>query len=1043
MEYSTTFSWKSFLIMCVLLTLTAHGKGHEHHFKDLVSFPAIDVKGIVTDQQGQPLIGVNVLVKGTTKGTSTDFDGNFTLSDVEENATLVFSYIGYQTLEVELEGRSSLLVEMSSDAQMLDELIVVGYGTVKKSDLTGSVSTISGETFKDQPVTQVSEMLTGTVAGFYATQGTSASGGSSLEVRGPNSLNASSTPMIVLDGVIYNGSLKDINPNDIESIDILKDASSAAVYGARAASGVVIISTKMGGDGKPVVQFSTQLGSADVTGRFEPFQGEEYLNYRRDVLRVINPGFPAYYFNDPSNLPSGVTIDQWRSASDNPLSDDVDEYLSRLNFYQIESKNYKDGKVVDWFDEVMQTGFRQNYDLSVSGGTESLKYYWSLGYQNNEGVIKGDEFGTIRSRLNLDYTISEWLNVGLNTQYSHRDESSVLASVGAMYNMSPYGDIFEENGDVKWFPNTFIVANPLIDYYGQEKLRNINSIFSNIYANVGLPFDINYKLSFQPRFEFLKDYNFWSDKTFQGGRSRSGGYATRRDGSDYSWILDNILSWQKEVGIHNFDVTLLYSSEKNQGWSSYLENQSFVPNQNLGFGGLAFGTNPSLNSSDYETTGDAAMARLNYTLLNRYLFTVSVRRDGYSAFGNKYPRATFPAAAFAWKMSDESFFESDLINSLKLRLSWGVNGNREIGAYSALARLSSTLYYDGSNVRVGVFNNTLANKNLRWEKTQSFNIGLDVGMVNGRINTNLDLYKMNTTDLLLNRLVPELSGYRSVTANLGELQNIGLDLSFNSVNIDHENFRWNSNVVFSLNRNKIVELFGDQGTYTLEGKEIQGEVPDYSNEWFPGHAIDHIWDYNITGIWQENEKDAAAEYRLNPGDIKAVDVNNDGKFEELEDKQFIGYTRPRFRVGMRQQFTFFKNFDASVFLRGDLGHMKSFNQGLRLGGVDTYDRRNSYKTPYWTPSNPINDFPSLTNNVAVYGGGISFYKSASFVRIQDISLGYNVSDEWAQRLMTRSIRVYGSIRNLYSFNQWPGWDPESLNSPMPRIFSIGLDVTLN
>lgn len=1042
MNFELIFRKTTLFILLASLTITICAAKDPTTEKTEVLLPPIDVSGVVSDQQGQPLTGVNVLVQGTTKGTSTDFDGTFSLTNVEENAILVFSYIGYQTQEVAVEGRTSIAIEMASDAQLLDELVVVGYGTVKKSDLTGSVARIDGETFRDQPITQVSEMLTGNVAGFYANQSTRASGGSSLEVRGPNSLNASSTPMIVLDGVIYNGSLRDINPSDIESIDVLKDASSAAVYGARAASGVIIISTKEGLEGKPVVQFSTQIGSAGLTGMFEPFQGEEYLNYRRDVLRVINPDFPSYYFDDPSNLPSGVSIEEWRNAAGNPVADNEDEYLARLNFYQIEIGNYKEGDVVNWFDEVMQTGFRQNYDLSVSGGTESLKYYWSLGYQNNEGVIRGDEFGTIRSRLNLDYTISDWLNVGLNTQYSNRDESSVLASVGSMYNMSPYGDIFEENGDVKWFPNTFIVSNPLIDYYGQDKLRNINSFFSNIYANIGLPLGINYKISFQPRFEFLKDYNFWSDKTFAGGRSRSGGYATRREASEYSWILDNIVSWQKEVGVHLFDVTLLYSSEKNQAWSSYLENQSFVPNQNLGFGGLAFGTNPSLSSNDSETTGDAAMARLNYTLLNKYLITVSVRRDGYSAFGNKFPRATFPAAAFAWKLSDEDFFQSDLISNVKLRLSWGVNGNRDIGAYSALARLSSELYYDGSNVRVGVTNNTLANIDLRWEKTTSFNVGLDMGWMDGRINSNLDVYKMNTTDLLLNRLVPEISGYESVTANLGELQNIGADLSINSVNMDRDNFQWNSNFVFSLNRNKIVELFGDQGTYTLEGNQITGEVPDYSNEWFPGHAIDHIWDYNITGIWQENEADAAAEYRLIPGDIKSVDVNNDGKYEALEDKQFIGYSRPRFRLGLRNSFTFFDNFEASIFLRGDLGHKKEFNEGLRLGGVDTYDRRNSYKTPYWTPSNPINSFPSLTNNVSVYGGGISFYKSASFVRIQDLSLSYNVPAEWADRVKSRSIRFYGSVRNLYSFDDWPGWDPESLDDPMPRIFSVGLDVTL-
>ncbi len=1000
------------------------------------------VEGQVSDLQGEPLIGVNVLVKGTNKGTSTDFAGKFVLEDVDDDAILIFSYIGYQTLEVAVEGQTALEIRMSSDAQLLDELVVVGYGTVKKSDLTGSVATISGETFRDQPLTQVSEMLAGTVAGFYSTQGTRASGGSSLEIRGPNSLTASSTPMIVLDGVIYNGSLADINPADIQSIDILKDASSAAVYGARAASGVVIITTKQGLAGKPTVRFNARIGTISPTNTFEPFQGEEYLNFRRDVLRVINPGFPSYYFDDPRNLPDGVTIDQWRNASDNPTSDNLDEYLNRLNFFQIENDNYKAGNVVNWFDEVIQTGFRQDYDLSLSGGTDNIKYYWSLGYQNNEGVIRGDKYGSIRSRLNLDYTVSPWLNVGLNTHFANRDESFVLASVGNMYNMSPYGSIFEENGDVKWYPNGFAVANPLIDYYGQDRLRKINSLFTNVFANIGLPLGINYKISYQPRFQFLKDYNFWSDKTLTGGSSRSGGYATRLENSDYSWILDHIISWQKLIGIHMIDLTLLYSSEKNQHWSSSLQNQTFVPNQNLGFGGLEFGTNPALSSSDSETTGDAAMARLNYTFNNRYLFTISIRRDGYSAFGNKYPRATFPAAAFAWKMSDESFFQSSLINSLKLRLSWGVNGNREIGAYSALARLVSELYYDGSSVQVGVTNNTLANNDLRWEKTASFNIGIDMGLWNGRVDASLDAYKMNTTDLLLNRLVPEISGFSSITANLGELQNVGTDLTISTVNFDRNNFQWKSNFVFSLNRNKIIELFGDEGTYTLEGETFVGEVPDFTNKWFPGHAIDQIWDYNVVGIWQEHEADEAAKYRLKPGDIKSVDVNNDGQYDALADKQFIGYSRPRIRLGLRNEFTLLRNLHASVFVRADLGHMQAFDQGLRRGGVDTYDRRNTYKTPYWTPSNPINDFPSLTNNTAVYGGGISFYKPAGFVRVQDATLSYSLPDAWVDRLLSQSIRFYGSVRNLISFDKWPGWDPESLTNPMPRTISIGVDVTL-
>ncbi|GAA5221673.1 SusC/RagA family TonB-linked outer membrane protein [Membranihabitans marinus] len=1046
------YKWIYYVIVVNLGLFGALGSGYSspvskipdnvHGSTNHILQEAITVSGLVTDQEGEVLIGVNILVKGTSNGASTDFDGKFTLNDVDENAILVLSYVGYQTMEVAVEGRSDIVIQMSSDAQLLDELVVVGYGTVKKSDLTGSVSNLSGETFKNQPMTQVSEMLTGTVAGFYANQGNSAQGGGSLEVRGPNSINASSSPLIVLDGVIYSGSLSDINPSDIENIDVLKDASSAAVYGARAASGVVIITTKKGGDTKPRVSFSTQLGTTGVTGQLEPFQGEEYLTFRRDVLRVTNPNVESYYFDDPSNLPSGVTLEQWRSASGNPAADNTDEWLARLSFFQVETDNYKAGNVVNWFDEVVQPGIRQNYDLSISGGNKDLKYYWSIGYQDNEGVIRGDQFSTIRSRLNLDYTVSDWLSVGINTQFANRDQGSVTANLGNMYNMSPYGDIFEENGDVKWYPNTFVVQNPLINYYGQEQLNKVNTMFSALYANVGLPFGINYNLSFQPRFDFSKDYNFFSSKTIAGGATRSGGYGTRAESSGYGWIFDNILSWKKDLGVHSIDVTALYSLERNQTWYSYLNNQTFVPNQNLGYSGLAFGTNPGLSSTDTETAGDAAMFRVNYTLMGKYLLTASIRRDGWSAFGSKNPHAYFPAAAFAWKLSDEKFFNSDIIDNMKVRLSWGVNGNRSIGNYAALAQLNSTLYYDGGSVRVGVFNNTLANKDLVWEKTSSINLGVDMGFVRGRVNASADFYQMTTTDMLLNRLVPEISGFESVTANLGEMTNIGFDLTIGTVNIDKENFSWSSNLVFSMNRNEIVELFGDKGDYILQGENLNGELPDYTNEWFPGHALDAIWDYDILGIWQLDEADQAAEYRLEPGDFKATDLNGDGAYEAVYDKQFIGYSRPRVRLGLRNEFSFLKDWSASVFIRADLGHMGEFSKGIRSGGIDTYDRRNTYNTPYWTPDNPINDFPSLTNNSSVYGGGLGFYKSLSFVRVQDLSLSYSVPENITEILKSSSIRVYLSARNLLTFDKWPDWDPESLTEPMPKVFTFGLNVTL-
>ncbi|GAB3268187.1 TonB-dependent receptor [Larkinella harenae] len=1006
-----------------------------------------EITGTVIDSlSNQGLPGVTVVIKGTQRGTTTNADGRYSIQAAPKDI-LSFSYVGYLIQEKPVGNQTSVTITLQPSTNTLDELVVVGYGTMKKSDLTGAVIRIDSKTFKNQPMTQLTDMLTGTVAGFNANQATSAAGGSSLQIRGPKSLNATSSPMVVVDGVIFNGSVADINPVDIESIDILKDASSAAVFGARAAGGVILVTTKKGNQGKPIINVSANVGTASTTHDFKPFDAQGYLTFRRDVLRATNPDRPVFYYDNPGTLPAGVSLDQWRNASNNPQTDNTQEWLSRLRFFPIEVENYLAGKTVDWYKEVIRTGLRQNYDVSIGGGSKDVTYYWSLGYQNNEGIIRGDKFSTIRSRLNVDFRVTDWLNVGVNSQFADRDESAVQANFAQMFIMSPYGSMFDQNGDVSWFPNSFAVANPMINYYGQDRLRKINTLFASLYGKIKLPFGFDYKISFQPRYETIKDYSFWSSKTMEGGSTRSGGYGVRNDASTYEYILDNLLHWNKQFGIHQFDLTMLYSAERNRGWSSAISNQTFVPNQNLGFHGLQYGTNPTVSTNDTQITGDAAMARINYTLLNKYLLTASVRRDGFSAFGTKQPRAVFPAAALAWKISEEKFFSLDFISQMKLRLSWGVNGNRDIGAYSALAQLLSAMYYDGTNVQVGVYNTTLANPNLVWEKTKSINIGLDMSMLRNRIDMTLEYYDMTTTDLLMKRLLPEITGFKDITTNLGLLGNKGFELTVNTVNLEKANFSWRSGLVFSLNRNKIKHLFGDYQEKTVDGKTVSTELPDYSNEWFPGQPIDRVWNYNVTGIWQTGEKDAAAVYKLQPGDFKAVDVDGNGKYEALTDKQFIGYRQPRFRIGLRNEFAFLKNFTASVFIRSELGHIAPFAEGLRTGGSDTYDRRNTNDFPYWTPENSINDYARLNNNTNVFGGGIKVYKELSFVRVQDVNLGYSLPAATAKKLKMNNVRFFASARNLLTFTKWPGWDPEAWdangnNLPMPKNFTLGLNLSL-
>ncbi len=1001
------------------------------------------ISGVVSSAtDNQVLSGVSVQVKGNSNGTTTDAKGHYILRNISSTDSLFFSYIGFESHSVLVNNRTEINITLQVEVSSLDQMVVVGYGTQKKSDLTGAIARVDAKTFQNQSMTQFTDMLSGTVAGFISNQSTTASGGGTMQIRGQKSLNASNDPMIVVDGAIFNGSVNDINPMDIETLDILKDASSAAVYGARAANGVIIISTTKGKSGKYAVNFSTKIGMTEAAHDFKPFDAKGYLNYRRDVLRGWGTNLPDYYFFSPDQLPSGVTLEQWRKASNNPQADNTLEWLGRLRFFPTEIKNFLGGKSVNWYDQVMQKGIRQSYDLSLSGGSDKFTYFWSGGYDNNEGIIKGDQFSTVRTRLNFDFKPTKWLNIGMNTSFSTRNEGAVIADLGGMYSTSPYGSQYDSTGNVNWYPGDYTGGrNPLINYKGQNRSNRTSSLFTNLYVKARLPFGIDYQLSFQPHFQFAHDYNFWpSQTTIIGGSTHQNGYGKREEWRQYEWLMDNILHWKKKSGAHDFDLTLLYSAEEHLDWYTLLTNEQFRPNQNLGFNALQFGTNPSMTNNDMKTTGNAIMARWNYSLMDKYLLTLSVRRDGYSAFGQKHPTATFPAAAVAWKISDEEFFKINWISQMKLRLSWGSNGNRSIGAYSSLAQVVPNLYYNGTSVVVGVTNNSLANPDLAWERTESVNIGLDFGLFDNRITGSAEYYNMTTTDLLMTRVLPAITGFNSITTNLGAVKNKGFELNLNSVNINNPTLKWNSGVIFSMNRNQIKKLFGDYKDVQVNGQTIQQEVADYTNGWFPGEAIDVVWNYKTLGIWQVKEANQAAVYRMVPGDIKALDVNKDGTFQALDDKMFIGYTQPRYRIGLRNDFTFFRNLNLSFFIRGDLGHIGAMPEALH-NGSEVYDRININDIPYWMPDNPINDYPRLLTNINSYGGGIMLYKPRSFVRIQDVTFSYNLIPTAVKRLKLSNARVFASIRNLYTFDKWPGWDPESGNLPMPKTYTIGLNFS--
>ena len=900
---------KIFMKLCLFFSLISWSTG--------VYAQGFVVTGKVTSS-GESVIGATVQVKGKITGTITDIDGNYRLTLENSKETLVFSFIGYQSKEVTVNGKNVINVELEEDVAQLEEVVVVGYGTMRKKDLTGAITRISTEN-TTQSVTSVAEMLRGTVAGFSAGFGTSAKGGGSMLIRGEKSINASNSPLIVLDGVIFNGDLVDINPSDIETIDILKDGSSAAVYGSRAASGVVVISTKQGNEGTPVINFDMKIGLQNLTRNQRPFNGQEYMVMRRDEKIRSNPSRPLGYFHNPDNLPQGIDLNTWLSYTGASADSNLAEiWLNRLAFSTTEIDNYLAGRETDWYDASFQNALCQDYNVSISGKNDRVSYYWSLGSINNQGIVVGDQYKTIRSRLNLKVNVTDWLQVGLQAHYATRNESVDEVDWEEAIQASPWGSKYEENGSLKFYPNDDNMStNPFANYEQRDRFNVTQTFNATLNAKITLPWGFVYEMSYSDYNNWQKNHYFDPSTSMAGEKYK--GHAVRRNNSAHSWMLDNILRWNHTFNkIHKLDLTLLFNLEKNETWSDKAENSNLTPSEVLGWHAVANGTNPVVGSDDTVDTGNAMMARLNYNLMDRYLFTASFRRDGYSAFGSNNPYANFPAFAFGWRMNEENFMKAiSWIDNLKLRLSWGINGNRSIGRYAALANLDSEKYLHNGSTVIGIYATRLPNENLKWEKTEAYNIGFDFAILGNRLNGTVEAYYMSTKDLLLTRSLPDIIGFSGVTTNLGEVRNKGFELSLNSVNIDHKNFRWSSSFIASLNRNEIAHLYGEMvDVLDKDGNVIgQREDDDIQNGWYIGHALDEIYDYKILGVWQENEREDAAKYGKEPGDFKIWDVNNDGEYLPEDDKVFQGYKRPRFSFGIGNTMEFFKCVDFSFFIR--------------------------------------------------------------------------------------------------------------------------------
>jgi TonB-linked SusC/RagA family outer membrane protein len=967
------------------------------------------VRGTIVDVESNPLAGVSVSVKGTTNGTLSDINGNFLLENVSPESVLVFSFIGFKKQEMVLGSSSQVKVILEAELFDLDEVIVIGYGTQKKSDLTGSVTRVSMDKMNTMSNLNVSQALSGTVAGMNVS-GTSGLAGSDpdISVRGKTSLSATDAPLIVLDGIIYNGSLSNINSNDVETIDILKDASSAAVYGSRSANGVMLITTRKGKSQKPVISFNAYFGYQDMTNNpVKVMNGEQYAI--RNVDYSYQQSLYAWYATNPT------------SDAGKPVYPDIsDPNVVALSLrYPEEPDNYLAGseKEIHWMDEVVQLAPIQDYNLSISGKSDRVNYFVSGSYTDEKGIQIDDDFSRTTFRANLESDITDWLKIGFNSSYSFRDYSGRPASLSNAMTGSPWANnhIGSPIYDID-LCGEYWMHYPFDDTYVTDSdTRNNQVLVGRAIITVpwvkGLTWEFNYSNTID-----RSNLNSFAPVTTREGQANSG-YGMKQSTEEKSWLLNNIISYNRTfLNGHQVNATLLYSRDNTNANSTTAEASQF-PIDVLGYNNLGLGAIPKASSSAWEENSVAYMARLNYVFKERYMFTGTVRRDGYSGFGEDNKFATFPSLSIAWVTSNEPFFKN-LANwlFLKERISWGQNGNQGIGPYSSFSRMATTNYVYGPSSTGAIYPSTLGNSSLKWEETTSLNFGIDWGLFDRRISGSFDFYSAKTDNVLVQRSLPSTTGYSSVWENLGQLGNKGFEMELTSKNLTGT-LTWETTFVFALNKDKILDLYGDEND------------SDIGNSWFVGEPISAIYDYEMVDgtVWTEDDL-----YSGNilpgwyPGQFKLVDQNDDGKIDPNDDRKVIGYSDPLYRFSINNTLSY-KHFTLSFFINsiqgGDKYYLMNNSYFLLIPGGDAAYRMNQFAIrQYWTPDNGVTNANGMFINPPRTAG---LYQSRSFVRLQDVSISYTLDESILKKLKLTACQFYIASKNPYTWTKWDGFDPEN------------------
>lgn len=962
------------------------------------------VTGKVIDSSGESLPGVSILLKGTAIGVSTDADGQYAIELPDGgNHILVYSFIGYKTHEELVGSRTLVNITLETDNKMLDEVVVVGYGTQLKSDITGSIASVSSEALREVPAANLQQALQSRAAGLEIQRiGTTPGAGAQIRIRGERSISGSNDPLIVLDNIPYQGNISDINPDEIESVEVLKDASATAIYGSRGANGVILVTTKRGVKGPTRVNIDSYYGIAQVARKYDVYSPEEYR-----AMRDISPWNQGY----------------------------MPEELESINT----------GRSTDWQDLMYQDGYITNHNLSASGGNEYNQFSVGGGYFKETTVLPGQDYQRGSLRSTMDFKVGEKLKMGFNSMnmLSITNGSQFGLNMFPILALSPLMPAYNTDGTVNRIPagnidDQLTTYSPLLlkenNNQWTDRVRRFRT-FNSMYGEYEILDGLKYRLNVGLEYQFQEGNQFrGADSYF---RPRQGNTARIANSEEWSYTLENLLTYEKTFGgKHRIGATALYSVQKDQFHSSFIQkdsiNADFIQYYDLGQSNQSVTNLPTYGGNESSWGLESYMIRLNYAFDDKYLITLTGRRDGSSRLGGKY--TNYPAISVGWNLTNENFMKSvPILSNAKLRVGWGETSNQSITPYATLGGVTNSIdgrpvrYNYGSQIVQGYYVGTAPNANLDWEYTRSLNIGLDFGILQDRITGSVEWYNAQTNNILYSQSLPSSSGIPgNFTTNIGEMENKGVEIQLSSTNVRADNgFTWSTDFNIFWNRNKLLKL-------------NDGFERNIANGLHIGHPLTAIYDYKKLGIWQIDEADEAASFGQVPGQLKLADLSGpegvpDGVINQF-DQTVIGSSQAKFQGGLTNRFAF-KGFDLSIVAYFRVGGLLNSAVHAPYGAYLTQldGRRNQISVDYWTPTNPTNKFPMPSAQIAPPNAQNAWttlgYYDASFVKIRSINLGYTFSDKILETLKIRSLRAYVTAQNPFLLfspyrNEVGGVDPE-------------------